>query len=907
MKKILLPVLLLHLAVAVNAATYYFSAKSGDDSRTSTQAQNSSSPWKTIGKLNSIMSILKPGDNVLFNRDESFYGAIIVGASGAAGQPITFGAYGSGNAPTITGFTSLTNWTMSRSNVWEVNFSPAITTLNMVVINKNPQSRGRWPNANATNGGYLNIDSHNGQNEITSSQLPSSPNWTGGDVVIRKNRWILDRSGIGYHAQTSLGFNTASANTINDNYGFFITNHTNTLDQNGEWFYDKTRGKLQMYFASNSPAKNVKAGTIETLVTISFRNFITFSNLNFTGANSYAFDLTNSNNITIDNCTINFTGIDGVRALSSAYFTFKNSTVSNTNNNALNLYWYCNNALITDNTFQNTGTRAGMGQNGVGAINYLAIFIVGNNNLIQYNNVLNTGYDGIHIEGDYDVVKNNFVNNFCYVLDDGGGIYTGQGLGDNTVYNSKTIQDNIVMNGIGAPNGTSNHSYLATQGIYLDDNTNHVTVTGNTTANCAEAGIFNHNATYTNITNNTMYNNGEEQFLGVRVTNPASNVTLTGNIMFAKTATQFASRIESYSGSNNLAQFGIFNNNYYCRPIDNNYIFYDMYQSGGTSYTSYENLDSWKAKFGFDANSKGAPATIPSFTYTAASGVNKYTNGTYSQNVNDVNGWSPTNDLAATWNSGKLDGGTLQVSAKSYSSNNGFYLDMPIGTVTAGKGYLLTFSLQGASSTTRPMQVYLRKHDAPNTALTQIEQVPVQGSRNNFQFGFVPSIGDNSSSVMLSVVQPNAMLWVDNVTLQEATVKPTNLDDYIVFQYNASKTAKTVSLSGTYYDAKGATYSGSVTLQPYASVVLFKQGPAQFKTSTEETSLQAINLQGNLTNSAAAATSSASANLNWSVDNQNKNVTSYEVERSSDAINFITVGKTSVKNISQYNFSDLSV
>ena len=65
-----------------DAATYYFAITGGDDSRSSVQAQSSSTPWKTIGKLNTIMDSLNPGDQILFRRGDIFKGSIIATASG---------------------------------------------------------------------------------------------------------------------------------------------------------------------------------------------------------------------------------------------------------------------------------------------------------------------------------------------------------------------------------------------------------------------------------------------------------------------------------------------------------------------------------------------------------------------------------------------------------------------------------------------------------------------------------------------------------------------------------------------------------------------------------------------------------------------------------------------------------
>ena len=99
--KNLLPKLILCFGLLVlcnyaEAATYYFSQSMGDDSRSSAQAQNPSTPWKSIDKLNAVFKTLQPGDVVLFRRGETYYGSIKMSKSGAQGRPITLGAYGSG-------------------------------------------------------------------------------------------------------------------------------------------------------------------------------------------------------------------------------------------------------------------------------------------------------------------------------------------------------------------------------------------------------------------------------------------------------------------------------------------------------------------------------------------------------------------------------------------------------------------------------------------------------------------------------------------------------------------------------------------------------------------------------------------------------------------------------------------
>ncbi len=908
MKKVLFSILLLHLAMIVNAATYYFSTSSGDDARTSEQAQNSATPWKTIGKLNVIMYTLKPGDKVCFKRGETFDGTINITVSGSGDSPIVFAGYGNGERPVINGFATLTNWVQSRSNVWEANFSPAPGSTNMVVMNNQQQAIGRYPNRNTGNEGYLSINSVYGSSQISSNQLSSSPNWTGGEVVIRKVRWVIDRNTITAHNGNTLTFISGSGFTSSVDYGFFIQNHTNTLDQNGEWYYDNNRKKLQMYFSTNNPsAYSIKGSVTATLVSAINQSNINFRNLAFIGANANTFYFSGCSNILINNCDINYSGGNAIMAINSPYLTFTNSAISNTNNNAVYLQSNCNNALIKNNVIRNTSVIAGMGQSD--ADTYQAIIVRGDYGLVEYNKIDSSGFNPIQFRGDYTTIKNNYINTFNYIKDDGAGIYNGLGGLDKTVYHSGLITGNIILNGIGATAGTKEVLLPQSAGIYLDDNSNHITVTGNTIAGCAFAGINNHNGHELTITGNTMYNNRLSQFRETRdyiSPNPVRNCTVTNNIMFSKDASQLASSVNSIE--NDISQFGRFDSNHYCRPIDDNFVMYYSYILNGSWVSNYTNLAGWKARFGVDAKSTGAPVIVPASIINSISGINKYANGYYTKDVSNVYGYSTVSDIATTWNAGKLDAGTLEVSARNYAaSSNNFLLNLPVGAVTAGKSYMLSFTVLGANSD-RTLDVYLRKIGSPYTELTQRTKIAITPNRTNYQFGLVPTNGDDASCVLLEYSQVNGPMWIDNVELQEASVTKTNPDDYIVFQYNATKKVMKFNLTGTYYDAKGAIYTGKVSLQPFTSVVLTKQtANSQFKISSDA-SLQAIGLQGNLINASAGASASTSASLNWQVENQKINTSRYEVERSSDAVHFTSVGNASVKeNVSSvnYEFTDL--
>lgn len=108
--------------------TYYVSYTDGDDSRTSTQAQNSSTPWKTLAKINSTS--FNPGDSILFKRGDTWYNqylAITSSMDGSGvGSEVTYGAYGVGAKPIFDYRKTITHGTWTSGaypNVYYMDYS----------------------------------------------------------------------------------------------------------------------------------------------------------------------------------------------------------------------------------------------------------------------------------------------------------------------------------------------------------------------------------------------------------------------------------------------------------------------------------------------------------------------------------------------------------------------------------------------------------------------------------------------------------------------------------------------------------------------------------------------------------------------------------------------------------------
>jgi len=633
----LFTILTLTSGISANAANYYFSASEGNDSRTSIQAQNPSTPWQSINQLNSFFPSLHPGDQVLFKSGDTFYGSIVTAQSGTPSAPITISSYGSGAKPVITGFTTVANWTYLGNGIYESNVLPAGTQLNMLLINGTQYAIGRYPNVSDKNGGYLTFESF-GSDWIRDNRNSLTPKWKGAQLVVRTSHYTVEKSIITKIAGNTISYSPSFVMPLTNNYGYFVQNNIKTLDQFGEWCYNPSTQKIDVYFGSSNPSgSTVQVSTRDILLTIESSNMVV-DNIAFKGANTYGVwgNWAGVSNLQVKNCSIDFSGIDGLALAGRHNFVLDNTTISNSNSVGVSLFYKNYNPVVKNSTIRNSGTSAGMMQ-GDGAKRYGFGIYSSEGLTATNNNVINTGFVGIMFEGDSNLIQNNYVDTFCTVLDDGGGIYTNnytpKGQQPAPLYSLRII-GNIVLHGMGAKTGSyeSDPNYVPAEGIYLDDNVMSAQVLNNTVAYCSNSGIYVHNTKNYTLMGNVLYDNHYRQiafqhdYLGDVITGGI----IKQNQLFAKSAPEYI----LYLGSayNDMAGFGTFDSNYYCRPSDeNNIILTNWFGNKQSSY----NLPAWQAAYNTDRNSKGTPVPVTDpnsvlFLYNASTSNSTIPlNGTY--------------------------------------------------------------------------------------------------------------------------------------------------------------------------------------------------------------------------------------------------------------------------------------
>src|SRR5665647_2827336 len=263
MKKLLTAILFLFFSLILSATNHYV-ATGGGGSGTLI------SPFASLTQVNAHS--YAAGDSILFKGGDTFYGTLIVSQSGSSGSRIGIGRYSTGANPVITGFTTVSAWTNLGSNIWES--TSAVSTLsycNLVTVNGVNTPMGRYPNT-----GYLTYSSVTSTSLTSSSLNATTTDWTGATAVVREERYIIDRKPITSASGTTINY-AATSYTGHAGWGFFIQNDARTLDTLNEWYYNPSTKKLKIY--STVTPTNVQVATQDTLIFMTYMNYITFDNI----------------------------------------------------------------------------------------------------------------------------------------------------------------------------------------------------------------------------------------------------------------------------------------------------------------------------------------------------------------------------------------------------------------------------------------------------------------------------------------------------------------------------------------------------------------------------------------------------------------------------------------------------
>ena len=518
MKYIITSVLLLISSFVYG--TDYFVSGAGNNANS---GLTSALPKATLA---GVASFITAGNTIYLERGYTYYGSIVI-----LGSNVNINSYGTGTMPVISGLSSVSGWSNISGNIWEASVTGVKAAVNLVLRNNVIQQIGRYPNLNASNGGYLTYTAAT-TTSITGPALSADTNWTGAEIAIRRKRWDISRRTVTSHSGGVVGF--AAISTANTDYGYFFQRDSRTLDQDGEWWYDNTNSKLRVYSTANPATHSYQITTVDTLLKNVGYNSVTITNIAFDGAGYVAIFQQGNSNITVRNCYINNSGAFGVRGYYTTNMVVDSTTVVNSLGAGINLISNTNTQAVTNCTVSRTCLFAGMEISGEGA-DRAGIRVQGTPTTITNNRVMNSGYLGIEFQGDDVNVKYNLIDSFCSVRDDGGAIYSYEAAGGTLPTRSnRNVISNIMLDGFGNNNGTdeSGGSIKHVNGLYFDEGSRTIIADSNTIVNVGRGYHGNNNADLT-FRHNIFYNTDKSfSFQRLNVGNVVRGIIMKKNIYY---------------------------------------------------------------------------------------------------------------------------------------------------------------------------------------------------------------------------------------------------------------------------------------------------------------------------------------------------------------------------------------
>jgi parallel beta-helix repeat protein len=797
-------------AAAQTPQTYHVSSvnPAASDTNPGTQAQ----PWRTLTRVQQAMPTLRAGDQVLFERGSTFNGSLTMrNVNGTADAPVIFGAYGMGSAPVISGLETLSGWVAAGANRWEATCSGCGARINHLLINGQSQALARYPNLDQGDEGYLYFDSASGRTSITDDAL-AGQNWAGGELVVRSIAWVLDRLRIQSHSGGTLTTASSASYDLTVGYGYFIQNHLNALDREGEWVYNPTTRKITLYRSSSPVTARVQVTTTDTLWLFDQVSNIQVRDLALHGGSEYTLDANLCTALKLERVQLLYGGAEAMRANSCTRLEIADSRLAHAMNFGLRL-WACRDCLVHRSVIEDIATLAGMGKNGDGQYN--GVQFDGVNSVFEYNTVRQIGYLGINFGGAV-TIRNNLVSHFNRVKVDGGGIYGWHSVGGR-------ILGNIVLYGDGSNAGIPWDS-TATHGIYIDDNSENIEVRENTVGYMSASGIFLHNTRGVTVSNNTVFDVGEQGILLADDELGSYNVEqslIENNRVFASDPGAVGIALSSNKGESFLGWLGTIRNNIYCTPTSDISASLTLVVNNNWNGQRYS-LPQWQARSGHETGSSTCSARLPAFVERATLGGNQLANSTLATNVNGWVRW-PENISSLTWDARM--GGSLRFARTG--GTDSIYAYHVIGAVSQGTLYRVRFRGVSEGTGTTVSLVFSRQ-GGDYGWIAQSINVVLTAAERDFTVYIRPHSAYANARLNFILSGSTPPIWLDNIEVVPVDAVPLTADYAARFEWNDSQQPRSITLgSQGYTDLRGQRYApnSTFTLEPYQSIVLIRDMP----------------------------------------------------------------------------------
>lgn len=373
--------------------------------------------------------------------------------------------------------------------------SEDITNAPELFSNSTPLTLARWPNESYDQIGNV-ISNTNGNYTFHSDNARSSlwqdakDAWLFGywyqdwasytvkmDSVDAENQWITFKQNVDYG--------------IKSNQKYFAFNLLEELDSPGEWYFDRTNGKIYIYLAASMNTGTLYISQLnKPFIVENNTSNICFKGLIFEGNRDKAIVINSGKDNTISGCTIRNISKNAVDINGGQKNGVQSCDIYNTGSGGINIFAGDRNKLIAANNYadnNNIYNYARIKRTYAGAI-----VLSGVGNTASHNSIHDAPHTAILLSGNDHTIEYNDIYSVAQETGDVGAIYTGR----DWTYRGILIRYNYIHD-MGDSKGKAGK-----MGVYLDDCMSSAEVYGNVFYNVSRAilaGGGRDNKIYNNI------------------------------------------------------------------------------------------------------------------------------------------------------------------------------------------------------------------------------------------------------------------------------------------------------------------------------------------------------------------------------------------------------------------------
>lgn len=514
---------------------YYFDSALGND----TNAGTLEAPFRSFAPIAGLK--LAPGDALLLRCGSVWRSTLELTTTQAPNGGVVIGGYGDCSAtrrPIIraSDWVSNVGWTLAGDPKGPIHTRPWTTGAQRLFLNGIPLTPARYPNFGGIGAEFALVASVSLADARTAFTVSAADravfadkDMVGATIYLKNSQWETTPATVTAYdpATGKLTMNRSMGFTIQPGSGYILEGKRWMLDAPGEWHHDAAAGQLALWTptgASPATLTGLEASWRSFGILLKWMPDVRVELVQLEQQEVDSLELTETPNVAVRDVVVRHARELGISALTAPGASIVDSIVEGAGDTGI-VTRESDNAQVLRNHVRDTG---GFGRAGP---TDSAIAVFGQGSRVEGNLIERSAHHGIRFANRAGtVVRGNTVVRICQRFADCAGIYTYTGgsalLMPTSFVAAGTVEDNVVVSARSNTEGCGYSCVNMAHGIYLDELTAGVTVSGNTVSE-VEIGIGILNASHNRVRGNTVRNASAAAFRGTRTR--SESVVLRGN------------------------------------------------------------------------------------------------------------------------------------------------------------------------------------------------------------------------------------------------------------------------------------------------------------------------------------------------------------------------------------------